>query len=285
MDQRAILSAAADCIDLGVHPPSGGRGSCRAERPTPLGRARLPPSRTPQSTSGGRQQNTKRSNFRVIPRYSAAIISRRAETPQNTLSSPREGTTTTKHAQISALFRVILRPSFPAKAKHLTTYSIFRVIPRYSAAIVSRRGETQTSQITSAGSAGASPSQGHLHLPRRYDHQRRHQHKTRSIFCVIPRHSAAIISRQAETHTSQITSAARQEPRPPKGASTSQDATADHGDNNTQHAQISALFRVLPRLKKRAQHEFLCATADCIARGVDCNPRRAKLPTGGLCDY
>ena len=42
--------------------------------------------------------------------------------------------------------------------------------------------------------------------------------------------------------------------------------------------RFSAFFRVFPRPKKRAQREILCAGADCIARGVDCDPRRAKLP-------
>ena len=37
--------------------------------------------------------------------------------------------------------------------------------------------------------------------------------------------------------------------------------------------------------QKTDQREILCATADCIARVVDCDTRRAKLPTGGLCDY
>jgi hypothetical protein len=43
----------------------------------------------------------------------------------------------------------------------------------------------------------------------------------------------------------------------------------------------SAFFRG----QKKDQREILCATADCIARGVHCDPRRAKLPTGGLYDY
>jgi hypothetical protein len=110
--------------------------------------------------SGGRQhQHTKRSNFRVFPRHSAAIVSRRAAKPSKAqgscravnpsggrgsrraarshlgrarlppsrtsvfsfqcsviAKSPREGdNTNTQNAQISALFRVIPRPSFPAE--------------------------------------------------------------------------------------------------------------------------------------------------------------------------
>jgi len=86
------------------------------------------------------------------------------------LPTTREGDNTTQHAQSSALFRVIPRPSFPAEPKHHTTRSNFRVIPRYSAAIVSHRVEIPHKQITSAarqeprpprlaGSAAASPSQ------------------------------------------------------------------------------------------------------------------------------
>jgi hypothetical protein len=37
--------------------------------------------------------------------------------------------------------------------------------------------------------------------------------------------------------------------------------------------RFSAFFRG----QKKDQREILCATADCIARGVDCDPRRAKL--------
>jgi hypothetical protein len=99
--------------------------------------------------SGGRQhQHTKRSNFRVFPRHSAAIVSRRAAKPSKaqgscravnpsggrgsrragrqcsvfsfqrsvTAKSPREGdNTNTQNPQISASFRVIPRPSFPAE--------------------------------------------------------------------------------------------------------------------------------------------------------------------------
>ena len=76
----------------------------------------------------------------------------RAGQPHNTLKFPRHSgsfrgprfpprRTTTQHAQFSALFRVIPRPSFPAEANNHTTRSNFRVIPRHSAAIVSRKGE------------------------------------------------------------------------------------------------------------------------------------------------
>jgi hypothetical protein len=40
--------------------------------------------------------------------------------------------------------------------------------------------------------------------------------------------------------------------------------------------RFSASFCVFPRPKKE-QREILCATADCIARGVDCDRGRAKL--------
>gem|GEM_PF-5820459 len=89
--------------------------------------------------SGARQhQHTKPSNFRVFPRHSAAIVSppsrqtlgRARLLPSRTsvlsfqcsviAKSPREGdNTNTQNPQISASFRVIPRPSFPADPQTL----------------------------------------------------------------------------------------------------------------------------------------------------------------------
>jgi len=85
--------------------------------------------------------------------------------------STRQGDTNTQHAQFSALFRVIPRPSFPAEPDVPTPWE---------------------------GEAPAEPdvSVQFSVFSNRKIHSAGHHHTTRLIFRVIPRHSAAIISRQ-----------------------------------------------------------------------------------------
>jgi hypothetical protein len=130
---------------------------------------------------------------------------------------------------LSVQFSVFSNRKIPLRGRHHhKTRSNFRVIPRHSAAIVSRQDEIPHKTMTSAGSAGASPSQ------RRPPRTLRPTtatttHSTRSIFRVIPRHSAAIVSHRVEIPHKTTTSAARQEPRPPKDASPSQDTSPSQG--------------------------------------------------------
>jgi hypothetical protein len=223
-----------------THHHSGGRGSRRAEttpqaNSPPLGRARLLPSRnnpTSQLTT------TREGEAPAEPNV-----------PTSQLTTTREGEAPAE-PDVSVQFSVFSNRKIPLRGRHHhKKRSFFRVIPRHSAAIVSRQDEIPHKTMTSAGSAGASPSQ------RRPPRTLRPTtatttHSTRSIFRVIPRHSAAIVSRRGETpqntlnfprHSAAIvshrveiphkttTSAARQEPRPPKDASPSQDTSPSQG--------------------------------------------------------
>ena len=221
----------------------------------------LPPARQePRPPKGGllgrcdrqrRQQNKTRSIFRVIPRHSAAIISHQAETPHKTLNFPRH----------SASFRVIPRPSFPTEPKHHTTRSIFRVIPRHSAAIISRRAETPHNTLNfprhSASFRGhhfpptATPTHNTLKFPRHSALFRGHHFPPSRNTTQHAQFSASfrghhLPPRRNTTQAKQLPPA-RQEPRPPKETSTSQDDTTANRNNNTKHAQFSASFRVIPR--------------------------------------
>jgi hypothetical protein len=206
---------------------------CSVIAESSLGRARLPPSRTSPHHSGGRG-------------------SRRAETPPQANSPPLgSATPPTQHAQFSASFRVIPRPSFPAETNNHTTRSIFHVIPRHSAAIISRRAETHTSQQLPPARQEPRPPKGGLHLPGRDDRQPQQQHTTHSNFRVIPRNSAAIISRQAEQpHNIRRLGRSLALPRRPPPPRTIRQTTATPTHNTLNFPRHSALFRghrFLPR--------------------------------------
>ncbi|MEY4185095.1 MAG: hypothetical protein RIT02_129 [Planctomycetota bacterium] len=244
-DQREILCAAADCLALGVHAPW--EGEAPAE-----------PDVSVQFSVFSSQCSVLSVQFSVFSSQCSVI----AESP---LGRARllPSRTTTQHAEISALFRVILRPSFPTEPNHHTTRSIFRVNPRHSAAIISRqgepphntlnlprysasfrghisrRGETPHKPITSAARQEPRPPNGGLRLPGRYDRQRRQHHATRSNFRVIPRHSAAIISHRAEPPHNTL--------KFPRHSASFRGHHFPPRRTTTQHAQFSASFRVIPR--------------------------------------
>ena len=133
-----------------THHHSGGRGSCRAEttpqaNSPPLGRARLPPSRnnpTSQLTT------TREGEAPAEP-----------NNPTSQLTTTREGEAPAE-PDVSVQFSVFSNRKISLRGRHHhKKRSFFRVIPRHSAAIVSRQDEIPHKTMTSAGSAGASPSQ------------------------------------------------------------------------------------------------------------------------------
>ena len=121
-----------------------------------------------------------------------------------------------------------------------------KILPREGEAPAEPNVPTSQLTTTREGEAPAEPKQPHK--PTHHHSGGQHQHTTRSIFRVIPRHSAAIVSHRVEIphKTNNIRRLGRslalpRRPPPPK------DETTDNRNTNTQHAQISASFRGIPR--------------------------------------
>ena len=134
--------------------------------------------------------------------------------------SPREGdNTNTQNAQISALFRVIPRPSFPAEPPNPGR----RKAPAEPS--TPREGEAPAEPDVSVQFSVFSVQCSVFSDRKMPSGGRQHQHTKPSNFRVIPRHSAAIVSRRAAKPSKAQGScramrskrSAQRELRPPKG--------------------------------------------------------------------